>query len=180
MDPGLFLITWILVPLATIAIFEGSRRISWRRTAWKSAVFLIFGVVVLGGMTGAQLWGVSTLNSIARTLTFVSVPLPPVSDATLAQMTPQNREIATRLRARMTFERTGAFTTYISASGQHIQYAPSEKEISGRETATKVRTEIRIHLEYMRGQFLLFMIAGVVAVVVGMYARSCERSNKKL
>ena len=171
-----FLSKWTLVPLATLAVFEGARRVSLRRTAWKHAALLIFGVAVLGGMAAFLSWGASTIDS-SLAVFLDQKYLRPMPDATLAQLTPQEREERTRLLARLVFENTGTLTTYLSASGQRIQYAPSEKEIRHREFVIESVAEIRTNLTGIRTQVWMFMIAGVVAAVAGVYARFCERSE---
>jgi hypothetical protein len=173
-----FLIKWAMVPLATLAVFEGTRRVSLRRTAWKHAALLIFGVAVLGGMAGTLSRGASAIDS-ALALVFDQRPLPPVPGATLAQMTPQEREEKTRLLARIAFEKAGTLATYISASGQPIRYAPSEQEIREREIFRESVARTRTILEFIRIQVWTLMIAAVVAAVAGVYARFYGRSRHK-
>jgi hypothetical protein len=99
-------------------------------------------------------------------------------DAALAQLTPQEREYKTRLIAHLAFEKDGTLATYISTSGQRIQYAPSEQEIRNRVLVSASAASIRARAEGIRTQAWMFMIAAIVAVAAGLYARFCERRKR--
>jgi hypothetical protein len=171
-----FLSKSTMIPLATLAVFEGVRRISLRRAAWEYVAFLIFGVAVLGGTAGTLLWGASAIESTLA-IAVDQKPLPSVPDVAFAQMTPQEREEKTRLLAKIAFEKSGTLATYISASGQHIRYAPSEEEIRDHEFLRESVARTRTILEFIRAQVWMLMIAGVVAAVAGVYARVYRRSE---
>jgi len=172
-----FLGKWTLIPLATVAVFEGVRRVSLRRNAWKPATLLIFGAAVLGGYAGTLWWGASGIESMLGVLDQRAPP--PLPEVRLAQMSPQEREEKTRLLAQIAFENSGTLATYVSASGQHIRYAPSEKEIRDRESLRESLAQTRSRLEFIRTQVWMFIIAAIAAAAAGVYARSCGGSGRE-
>jgi hypothetical protein len=165
-----FLSKWTLIPMATIAVFEGTRRVSLTQLPWRGAALLLFGIGVLGGYAGALSWGAS---GIAFALQAVDGGAPPaVPEAALAQMSAQEREEKTRLLAQIKFQKTGSLATYSSVSGQQIQYAPSEKEIRDRQTLLESLAQTRTRLEFIRTQVWMFVLAAIAAAAAGIYARS--------
>jgi hypothetical protein len=171
-----FLSVWAMVPFATIAVFEGVRRVSWRRATWKHAALLIFGMAVLGGEAGVKWRAVSITETGLASL---ERPLPSIPDATFDKMAPQEREDKTLLRAKITFAQTGALMDYVNASGQRIPYAPSEKEIRDREFERVSVAQIRTLNEGIRTQAWALMIAWIVAAAGGFYVRFHERSERE-
>jgi hypothetical protein len=161
---------WTLVPLATIAVFEGARRLSWARSGWNAAALLLFGVGILGGYAGSLAWVASGIESTFGVLDQRSPPSLP--ESTLAQMTPQEREEKTRLLARIAFESAGILTTYISATGEQVRYAPSENEIRDRQTLRESLAQIRTRVEFIRAQVWMFSLSAIAAAVAGVCARS--------
>ena len=166
-----FLSKWTLVPLATIAVFEGARRFSWGWSGRTAAALLLFGIGVLGGYAGSLAWGASRIESALGVLD--QRPPPPLSESALAQMTPQEREEKTRLLAQIAFENAGVLAIYISATGQQVRYAPSEKELRDRQTLRESLTQTRTRMEFIRTQVWMFILAAIAAAAAGVYARLC-------
>jgi len=172
-----FLNKWTLLPLATIAVFEGTRRISWGRSGWKTAALLFFGIGALIVNAGSLAWGASVLES---TLCVLNQKLPPtIPESALAQMAPQEREEKTRLIAQIAFGNAGALITYISATGQQVRYAPSEKEIRDRESLEVSLMQTRTRLEFIRTQVWIYMLAAISAIAAGLYARLGTKGRRE-
>ncbi len=164
-----FAAKWTLVPLATIAIFEGVRRFSWTRSGRKAAALVLFGIAVLGGSAGSLAWGAAAIESILAVVN--RAPPPALPSRALARMTPEEREEKTRILAQTAFDDTGVLITYTSATGQHVRYAPTEKEIRDRQTLMESLAQTRVRVEFLRAQVWMFLIAIVAAATAGAYAR---------
>lgn len=172
-----FLVKWTLVPLATISVFEGVRRLSWGRSGRKAAAHLLFGIGVLGGYAGYLAWGASAIESAVGALD--ERPPPALPESALVQMTPQEREQKTHLLAQIAFDNAGVLATYTTATGQQVRYAPSEKEIRDRQRLRESLAETRSRLEFIRTQVWMFLLATVAAVGAGAYARLCEGRRRE-
>ena len=166
----------VVVTLATLAVFEGARRFSPWRTAWKTkaAAYLAGGMVVLCGYGGTLLRAGASGESSLQYLVH-SRPVPVMPESRLAQMTPEDRERITRLLARMEFDRTGALRNYISVSGQSVLYAPSESEIRNRELIKVTVASGRITYVFIRAQGPALIMTALIALLAGLYARRVSK-----
>jgi len=166
-----FAAKWTLVPLATIAIFEGVRRFSWTRSGRKAAALVLFGMAVLGGFAWSLARGAAGVESILAVVN--QSPPPPLPSGALARMTPEEREEKTRILAQIAFDNTGVLIAYTNAMGQQVRYAPTEKEIRDRQTLTESLAQTRVRVEFLRAQVWMFLLAIVAAAAAGAYARVC-------
>ena len=166
----------VVVTLAILAVFEGARRCSPWRTAWKTkaAAYLAGGMVVLCGYGGALSWAEASIDSSLQYLLHSS-PVPVISENMLAQLTPEDREQRTRLLARLEFDRTGTLRNYISASGQSVLYAPSESEIRNRESTQVSLAQARAMLDVIRAQGPALIMTALIALLAGLYARRVSK-----
>jgi hypothetical protein len=164
-----FAARWSLVPLATIAIYEGMRRLSWSRSGRNGAALVLFGIAVLGTDAASLTFSASNIESMIAVLD--QKALPPVQADVLAQMTPAEREEKTRILAQIAFDRAGALVEYVNAAGQKVRYAPTEKEIRDRETLTVSVAQAQVRMGLLRAQAWMFVLAVVVAAGAGAYAR---------
>ena len=170
-----FLTGVAVVPVATIAVFEGARRFSLKRPLSKATVYLALGIVVLGSYAGGLFWATSGSERFFKLEEERERrPIPVIPEAALAKMTPAEREEKTRLVARMTFDQTGRLVTYSNANGEQVLYAPSEKEIRDRGDMRESLILARTRIEYVRAQVWVMMGALAVAIGLGMSARSRE------
>jgi hypothetical protein len=88
-------------------------------------------------------------------------------------MAPQEREEKTRILAQIAFYNAGILATHITATGQQVRYAPTEKEIRDRQTLMESLAQTRARVEFIRTQVWMFMLAAVAAAASGVYARLC-------
>jgi hypothetical protein len=116
-------------------------------------------------------WVASNVESTLKVLD--QSPVPSLPEASLARMTPQEREEKTRLLAQITFANLGVLATYTSATGQQVRYAPSEKEIRERQSIGESLAQTRTRAEFMRLQMWMFTLAVVAAAATGVYVRLC-------
>ena len=165
-----FLSKWALVPLATIALFEGVRRVSWSRAGVTPALFLLFGLMQLGGHAAGLAWAASHLESSLAPVVEERVP-PPLPEGALAQMTATEREEKTRLLAQIAFQNAGVVTTYVTAKGEQVRYAPTETEIRDRLSFRESVTRTLIQLEHLRLHAWIHALALVAAIATGACAR---------
>ena len=170
----MFLSRLAVIPVATIAVFEGARRFSLKRPLSKATVYLALGIVVLGSYAGGLFWVTSGFDESAIKMFVEHSPVPDIPDAALAQMTPAEREEKTHLVARITFDQTGRLVTYSNANGEQVLYAPSEKEIRDRGDMRESLILARTRIEYVRAQVWVLAGALAVAIGLGMSARSRE------
>jgi hypothetical protein len=165
----------VVFPLAILAVFEGVRRFSPQRTAWKAAVFLVCGMAFLCGQAGVLLRAAASIEP-ALDLSDQCPPLPAaIPDSLLAQLTLQERHYRTHLLARMEFGCTGTLRRYIDASGLSVVYAPSEEQIRNREFIKVTVAETRMRVEFARAYVRTLVAAAITAVLAGLYARRGSR-----
>jgi hypothetical protein len=163
------------LPLASLAVFVGVRRLALRRTAWKAAALLVCGMIYLCGYGGVLFMGASSLGSALKDVD--DHHWPAIPESTLAQLTPEDREFKTRLHARMEFEDAGTLITYINASGQRVLYAPTEEQIRQREFIKVSAAQVRVQLENLRTQGWALVIAAITALLAGVYARIVSKGK---
>ena len=166
-----------VIPLATIAVFEGTRRLSWARSGLKFGALMLFGIITLGGNAGSSFWMASTLQSTLAVL--AETELPRLSEAALAQMSPQEREEKTRLLAQVAFGRDGSLTSYLTATGNSVQYAPSEKEIRDRQRLAESLAQLQARLDFIRTQAWILILSLTVGALTGVYVRFSEGGRRK-
>jgi hypothetical protein len=172
-----FLSQLTLLPLATIAVFEGVRRLSWGRSGWQAAAILLIGIGMLGGYAGFLARVASGMESALATLD--QMPPPRLPASALAQMTPHEREEKTQFLAQIAFANAGMLATYISAAGEEVRYAPSEKEIRDRQTLRESLAQTRARVEFIRTQVWMFIVAVIAAVSAGLFVRLCGGKRRE-
>lgn len=164
-----FLSRLAFIPLATIAVYEGVRRCTWRWSNWRPAAHLLFGIGMLGGDAASKFVLASSIESSLKVI--AESPTPRVPESAFDQMSPREREEKSRLLAQIAFDRDGSLISYISISGERIGYAPSEKEIRDRQNLAESLAQTRIRLEFIRTQAWMFTLAAAVATLAGLYIR---------
>jgi hypothetical protein len=170
----LFLASWGLIPLATIAVFEGTRRVKLDGAGRKAGLLLAFGLAVFGVRAGYSAWASSALEDL-----LIPVERPPVSiPEVAARLQPVEREVATRMRAQIVFEKSGRLVTYDRADGEKILYAPSQTEIERRERQRESLIQVRSTVSQLRTHMVTFVLAAIVAGLAGGFVRRHESSGR--
>ena len=165
-----------VIPLATIAVFEGTRRLTWARSGLKFGALMLFGIITLGGNAGSSFWIASTLQSSLAVL--AEAEPRRLSEAALAQMSPQEREEKTRLLAQVAFGRDGSLTSYLTVTGNAVQYAPTEKEIRDRQRLAESLAQVRARLDFIRTQAWTLILSLAVGTLAGAYGRLSEGGRR--
>jgi hypothetical protein len=161
-----FITMWTAVPLATIAVFHGTRCIAAKAGTRTAIVVLLAGLAFLLGRAAFLSWGHSSLRS---TLQIVSEPtvVPKSFNEALAQLAPEEAAQRSRLLASTKFIETGELVSYTESNGGQTLYAPSQQEIATRERLQRMHTETSVRLESIKTQEYFLIIAAVVATLVG-------------
>ena len=161
-----FVMHWTLVPLATLAVYEGAKQLARVGFGWKQGALLVLGTAFLVGNAAFLAWGAA---SITRSLeAFHAWPLRQPSKEQIAQLPPTEREAKSRMLAGINYQTNGVLTVYYTSSGSEVLYAPSQAEITQRE---KMREEIGLthgRLESLNAQVYVFAFAALASLVAGV------------
>jgi hypothetical protein len=170
-----FVAHWVIVPIATIWLFEGVRRAVARRTGRSSAILAIVGAAFLLGNGGVALWGATSLTSTLDSI-FGSPQTLELSDEVLAKLPGDEKAKRSLLLAQMNFANTGLLTEHYAPDGTSVRYVPTEAEIQEREKAREGLAEARARIDQVRTRAFSLFIAAVTAVIAGVFAGRQEFS----
>jgi hypothetical protein len=167
-----FILKLIAGAVALFCLFDGARRLG-AYGVHRKAVFLILlsaSACVLYGFFAYQRYA-DLKGSVAESQRKAA----PSSAASWSRVaSPEKRELLSQALARDKFRASGTLGPYVDRNGQTKTFAPTQEDLNARE---------RVVAYYSRGEFaareslaeaLLWLIAGIVALVLGL-AMSLDR-----
>lgn len=155
-----------LVPLATLAMYEGAKQLASVGFGWKQGVLLVLGAAFLGSEAALLAW---SGPSITRSLEALHAgPLLQPSKEQIAQLPPAEREIKSLMLAGINYQSKGVLTVYYTSSGSEVLYAPSQVDITHREKQREEIGLIRGRLESITTQVYVLAFAALVSLVAGL------------
>jgi len=174
-----FITVWTCVPLSTIAIFEGTRCLTQRRTSRGAVLILLVGTSYLLGSAGFLYWWHTQLSSAIGLLT-ISKPVPSLSREEFKGHSASDLTERTKLLASIKFTQTGVIGTYTDIAGRETKYAPTQNEIEDRVNMQSGVAEVRSKLVNLQTQIYYLVIACITALLSGLFAgvREAKESTK--
>ena len=172
-----FFLHWATIPIATICLFDGTRRLVMQRNGRTSIALCVAGA-------GLLLANAVVANSVAASLrTTIVVPSASakareMSPDVLARLPASERESKSRLLAAFNFTDSGVLTRYFTAEGTPILFAPTQAEVQEREKRHDTQTTARALVEQLQTKAYSLYIALLVAVLLGMVVAWPERRPK--
>ena len=156
----------LLVPLATLAMYEGVKQLASVGFGWKQGALIVLGAASLGGEAALLAWKGPL---IMRSLDLLqSGPLLQPSKEQVAQLPPDERETKSRMLAAINYQSKGVLTVYYTSSGSEVLYVPSQVEITDREKQREEIGLIRGRFESITTQVYVLAFAALASLVAGL------------
>jgi len=153
--------------IVLLCLFEGTRRLAAYGVHRKAVLMfaLSAGVCALCGGFAYQKYAdlKASLSASQRT------PSPVQAAATLSRVaSPEKRELLSQASARQKFKEFGTLAPYIDRNGQTRTFAPTQEDLAAREVVVAYYTRAENIARASFAETLLWLIAGVVAVFLGL------------
>ena len=157
----------ILVPLATLAMYEGVKQLASIGFGWKQGALIVLGAAFLGGEAALLAWGGPSITRSLEMLDGNPLLFQP-SKKQIAQLPPDERETKSRMLAAINYQSKGVLTVYYTSSGSEVLYVPSQLEITDREKQREEIGLIRGRLESITTQVYVLAFAALASLVAGL------------
>jgi len=153
-----------------VALFEGARQITLLGVT-RNRVLVVAGGIIFCGVLSAVHFYASTVDSLKLELKEVGELEPDWGK----NLSPEQKEEASRTRASATYTSTGTLVDYIDATGTRRKYAPTQAELKLREETVSVNQQLDTlarngHANGIRWAFLP-LFALLIGWIIGRYRR---------
>ncbi|HUL92227.1 MAG TPA: hypothetical protein VLV56_07745 [Burkholderiales bacterium] len=171
-NPVDFALNVIAGAVALFCLFEGTRRLGAHGVHRKAVLLMVLSAsaCALYGMFAYQRY--VDLNGTLSAAQRKSGPAVAASWSRVAS--PEKRELLSQALARQNFRASGTLGPYVDRNGTTRTFAPTQEDLLARERVVAYFSRTEFSVRSSLAEALLWLIAGIVAVVLG-FAMSLDK-----